>query len=44
MNWQRRNYRRYLMAGLRQQIAKEKSPLRLLWLYTRLFDASELPA
>ena len=39
----RRNYRRYLMTGIRQRIAREKYGLRLLTLYSFLFDAGELP-
>jgi len=39
----RRNYRSYLLQGIRERIAKEPFGLRLLGLYSMLFDAVELP-
>jgi hypothetical protein len=39
----RRNYRRHLMFGIRERIAREKSPRRLLCLWSYLMDAAELP-
>ena len=44
MSWLRRNYRSRLMQGLRERIAKETKWSRLAFLYSALFDASELPA
>lgn len=37
------NRRAYLITGLRARIAKEPYGRRLLWLYSALFDAVELP-
>lgn len=37
-----RNYRKQLMTGLRERIAREKSPRKFLRLYAWLFDADAL--
>lgn len=44
MNISRWNYRRHLMAGLRERISREPFGARLLNLWSWLLDASELPA
>jgi hypothetical protein len=43
-NWERRNYRRQLMEGIRERIEREKFGRRLLMLWSWLLDAGELPA
>lgn len=42
INWHQRNYRRRLMTGIRAKIAREPFGMRLIALYTALFDATEL--
>lgn len=44
MNWTRRNYRKWLLAGIRDRIDREKFGGRLLILWSFLLDAAELPA
>lgn len=39
----RRNYRAYLLMGLRARIAREPYGVRLISLYSFLFDVVELP-
>lgn len=39
-----RNYRKHLMAGIRERLDRETSWRRILILLNALFDAGELPA
>lgn len=38
------NHRSHLVNGIRRRIANEPYGFRLIWLYSMLFDAVELPA
>lgn len=40
----RRNYRRHLLAGIRERIEREKYGKKLIFLYSYLFDIAGLPA
>lgn len=42
MNWRARNYRKHLMAGIRERMANTNSPSLVLFLWVALFDAEEL--